>query len=193
LSAVGFLRYLIDAFLHIVYSVVVLFSRRFILVDVRSQKLYLYAFGWCIQSYDVSTSRNGVGEAADSFKTPRGWFSVVDRFGDGSPANMTYRGRKPAGLLEDDRILDNDPILARILWLSGRQLSNANTYGRYIYIHGTRQERMVSRRPLSLGCVNLGPVDMIELYLNVACTRRPWVLIVDSLDALPWQPYFFNL
>ena len=193
MSACSSLECLFDAFLHVVYSAIVLFSRRFILVDVSNQKLYLFSFGWCIHSYDVSTSRNGVGEEVDSFKTPRGWFSIVDRFGADMPSNMTFKGRKPTGLLTDEGLLDKDPILARILWLSGRQFSNANTYDRYIYIHGTRQERMTSRRPLSLGCINLSPVDVVELFLKVSCVRRPWVYVVDSLETLPWQSCFFNL
>ena len=50
----------------------------------------------------------------------------------------------------------------RILWLEGLDPENANTYERYIYIHGTNAESQLGT-PASHGCVRMNNLDVIDL------------------------------
>lgn len=59
-----------------------------------------------------------------------------------------------------------DGILTRILWLHGLDPENANTHGRYIYIHGTNQEAQIGT-PASHGCVRMRNADIVELFDQV--------------------------
>jgi len=59
-----------------------------------------------------------------------------------------------------------DPIVSRILWLRGMQKQNANAYRRYIYIHGTPEERTIGT-PASYGCVRMRSHDVIDLHRRV--------------------------
>ena len=59
-------------------------------------------------------------------------------------------------------MVEDDLVLSRILWLGGLDLENANTYDRYIYIHGTNQEELIGQ-PASHGCVRMRNADMVEL------------------------------
>ena len=182
---------LLDALLHVVFSLQVLFRRRFICVDVATQKMYLFAYGRCVKTYVVSTAKNGVGEQEGSFKTPRGWFCVAERYGDDEPIDMVFKGRKAIASLSELVEQCEDPILARILRLSGRQIANANTFHRYVYIHGAEDSRMDKNRPLSLGCVNMYASDMVDLFEEVSGVNHLWVYIVDRGNLLPWQPCLY--
>ena len=57
--------------------------------------------------------------------------------------------------------------MTRILWLDGIEPGNANTYDRYIYIHGTNHEDQIGR-PASHGCVRMKNADVAELFRRVA-------------------------
>ena len=56
--------------------------------------------------------------------------------------------------------------MTRILWLEGLESGNANTYDRYIYIHGTNHEDQIGR-PASHGCVRMKNADVAELFRRV--------------------------
>ena len=177
-----------DYFFHIYFSVFALFTKRFIVVDVKSQKLSLYQFGYLVCQFDVSTALNGTGEVLDSYKTPRGWFVVRHLYGDDVSLDTVFKGRKVVGRLpsfEDDK----DHILARIVRLGGLQFHNANTFSRYIYIHGAKKSNMDKKKPLSLGCVRMYCEDIVQLYgfLSQGCM----VYIVDNANPLKFQPCFF--
>jgi lipoprotein-anchoring transpeptidase ErfK/SrfK len=43
---------------------------------------------------------------------------------------------------------------------------NANTFSRYIYIHGTNAESLLGT-PASLGCIRMNNIDVIDLYDRV--------------------------
>jgi lipoprotein-anchoring transpeptidase ErfK/SrfK len=53
--------------------------------------------------------------------------------------------------------------VSRILWLRGLEPWNQTTYGRYIYLHGTPEERNLGK-PVSYGCVRMASTDIIWLY-----------------------------
>ena len=54
-------------------------------------------------------------------------------------------------------------FVTRILWLRGKEPQNQNAYGRYIYIHGTPEERNIGL-PVSYGCVRMRSRDVMQLY-----------------------------
>jgi L,D-transpeptidase YbiS len=180
---------LVDGLLHVVYSVLALLRRRFVVVDVVSQRLYVVSYGVAVASYAISTATMGSGERAGSYQTPRGWFRVNERYGRDADLDAVFVGRKIKG-----RLLDytdsKDPILARILRLSGRQLGNANTFSRYVYIHGTTAQRMAQGQPASQGCVNMACEDVADLFADTELGL--WVYIVDAANPLWIQPSFFK-
>ena len=137
-----------------------------ILVDVPRQRLLLLSEGGSPEaSWPVSTSRFGLGSEEGSFRTPTGRFRIAEKIGGGSPAWMIFKSRIPTGTLALPGG-EEDHVLTRILWLEGLDPGNANTHGRYIYIHGTNQETLIGT-PASHGCVRLRNREMIELFERV--------------------------
>lgn len=112
----------------------------------------------------ISTSKSGLGSEPGSNRTPTGRFRVAEKHGAGAPLGTIFKSRQPVGLWRPgDRVLPDDLITSRLLWLEGIEKHNANTYDRYIYLHGTNQEHRLGT-PHSHGCVRLSNEAVIELY-----------------------------
>jgi hypothetical protein len=131
-------------------------------VDVPTQSMDLLRNGRCLRSFEISTSRFGLGSEEGSFKTPLGHFVICEKFGEGAPAHTIFKSRQDTGQLAAPGG-EEDLVLTRILWLSGCEPTNLNTKDRYIYIHGTNQEHLIGQ-PASHGCVRMRNQDIIELY-----------------------------
>jgi len=137
-------------------------SRLHIQVSVHDQELKLRRGRKIIRRYPVSTSRFGLGAAANSHKTPLGKFTISDKIGAAMPAGTIFVGRVP--LRPDDPLPPTeDLVLSRILWLDGVEPHNGNTHNRFIYIHGTRHEDKIGE-PDSHGCIRMRNADVIELF-----------------------------
>ena len=136
-----------------------------ILVHVPSQTLDLTDSGALVRRYAISTSRFGLGSEPGSNKTPTGRFRIEEKHGDGGVPGEIFVSRVPTGRIggEGD---DHDHVQTRILWLAGLEAGNANTYERYIYIHGTNAESRLGT-PASFGCVRMANEDIIDLYSRV--------------------------
>jgi lipoprotein-anchoring transpeptidase ErfK/SrfK len=133
-----------------------------IVVSVADQVLYLKQGEKIVKTYLVSTSRFGVGEQVDSWKTPRGLHLISEKIGAGEPLGRVFRDRVP--LAAHIKLLGTPPpINTRILWLAGKEPHNENTKDRYIYIHGAPQEDLLGY-PASAGCVRMSPKDVLELF-----------------------------
>ena len=70
-------------------------------------------------------------------------------------------------------------ITTRILWLEGLEPGfnrgeGIDSFSRYIYIHGTGDERTVGR-PASHGCVQLKACDLVTLYHGVPEGTLVWI------------------
>ena len=63
-----------------------------IVIDVPSQTLRLGG-----KVYDISTSKNGLGEQNGSFCTPRGRHIVRAKIGAGQPLDAVFVRRRPTG------------------------------------------------------------------------------------------------
>jgi L,D-transpeptidase YbiS len=134
-------------------------------IHVPSQTLDLVDGEALLRRYVVSTSRHGLGTEPGSYKTPTGRFRIAEKHGDGAEAGTIFKSRVATGEVgrEDD---PQDHVQTRILWLDGLDADNANTFARYIYIHGTNAESCLGL-PASEGCVRMNNLDVIDLFERV--------------------------
>src|SRR5213075_91842 len=134
-----------------------------IVISTRDQKLAVLDRGTLLTTYPVSTSKFGLGDYSRSSRTPLGELEVAKKIGDNAPLGAVFKDRIRTGEIVAPNSPGRDPIVTRILWLRGREAQNANAFGRYIYIHGTPEERNIGR-PASYGCVRMRSRDVIQLY-----------------------------
>ena len=138
-------------------------SRPRIEILIGPQRLQLWDGHRLVKEWPVSTSKFGIGFAEGSNKTPLGGFVAQEKHGAGAVLNTIFKARQPVGVWSPDQVTEEDLVLTRILRLGGVEARNANTFDRYIYIHGTNDERGIGR-PGSHGCVRMRNTDMIELF-----------------------------
>ena len=137
-----------------------------ILVSVRDQQMLVTKNGTPVKAYPISTSKFGLGSQSGSKRTPLGNMEVAKKIGGGAPSGAVFKSRKRTGEVLRPNAPGRDPIVSRILWLTGRDNHNRNTFGRYIYIHGTPEEHKIGR-PASYGCIRMKSRDVIDLYRRV--------------------------
>jgi len=131
-------------------------------ISITDQRLRLIRDGECIADYIISTAANGTGFEEGSYCTPTGRFIIAQKIGEGAPLGTIFKGRQPVGIWKGEECSE-DLVLTRILWLDGLDSENANTYDRYIYIHGTNQEEKLGT-PASCGCVRMKNSEIAELF-----------------------------
>lgn len=137
-----------------------------VVVSVKEQKLGLYEQGLLKKTYKISTSKFGLGDKPGSNCTPLGQHQVVAKIGHGLPAGAVLKSRRWNGEVIKPNAPGRDPIVSRILWLKGTEKSNKNAFGRFIYIHGTPEERRLGE-PASYGCVRMGMKDVVSVFNSV--------------------------
>ena len=147
-----------------------------LLVSTKEQRLYLINSGVVECRYSISTSKYGVGEEQDSYKTPRGAHVIERKIGDDCALNEILRARQPtqerAEIISHAECSQQDLVLTRILWLKGLEPGKnlgdgVDSFQRYIYIHGTQEEGLIGTAA-SHGCVRMLNKDVIELYDRIA-------------------------
>lgn len=136
------------------------------IVSVKDQTMLLTKHGKPVKAYKISTSKFGLGSKSNSKKTPLGKMRIAQKIGGGAPSGAVFKSRKRTGEILKPNAPGRDPIVTRIMWLTGTQSHNRNTYGRYIYIHGTPEEYKIGR-PASYGCIRMKSSDVIDLYGRV--------------------------
>ena len=174
-------------------------SEKYILVIPSKQILFLISKGVAIFSYPVSTSKFGLGNENDSFKTPPGLHYIADKIGEDMPKMTIFKGRRtlvnnltladldlPENIdIRNEHFATHDDVItSRILWLKGHEDGvnkgdNIDSYSRYIYIHGTAHEDKIGT-PDSHGCVRMNNDDVIELFDNTFVSMP--VLIANEDD-----------
>ena len=148
-----------------------------VIISVKEQKLALLDREKLVAIYPVSTSKYGLGDWPSSRCTPLGELEIAKKIGDNAPLGTVFKDRRRTGEIVLPNAPGRDPIVTRILWLRGREAQNANAFGRYIYIHGTPEERNLGL-PASYGCVRMRSEDVIKLYEIVGIGAQ--VSIVDT-------------
>jgi lipoprotein-anchoring transpeptidase ErfK/SrfK len=155
-------------------------SRNKMVVSVRDQKMILVKDGKPVKSYKISTSKFGVGDRPGSNCTPLGRLQVAKKIGDNAPSGSVFKTRRRTGEIIAPNAPGRDPIVTRILWLTGTESRNQNTFRRTIYIHGTPEEQRLGT-PASYGCIRMGSNDVIDLYNRVGAGAEV-VVIRGSLE-----------
>ena len=138
-------------------------------MSIARQRLYLFGGGKLEREYIASTSRNPPSCAEGSLGTPTGLHKIDGKRGGGEPLWTVFRGRKPCGSVGDQPPEERakNLITTRIMRLRGLEEGknsggNLDTYARFVYIHGNREENLGT--PDSHGCVLLSNADVAELF-----------------------------
>jgi lipoprotein-anchoring transpeptidase ErfK/SrfK len=152
-------------------------TQHHIVISAREQKLALLDRGNLMAVYPVSTSRFGLGDWRGSSCTPLGELEIAQKIGGDAPLGTVFKDRRRTGEIIAPDTPGRDPIVTRILWLRGREAQNANAFARYIYIHGTPEERSIGL-PVSYGCIRMRSTDVINLYNAVG--PKTEVTIIDA-------------
>jgi lipoprotein-anchoring transpeptidase ErfK/SrfK len=161
-------------------------TRHHVVISVPQQKMALLDNGALIATYSISTSKFVIGDSPGSRGTPLGELEIAEKIGGNAPSGAVFKDRRRTGEILVPDAPGRDPIVTRILWLRGREARNANAYGRYIYIHGTPEERNIGK-PASYGCIRMRSRDVIQLYDIVGPRAR--VTILDKpLEAMVPPP-----
>ncbi|MDQ6765681.1 MAG: L,D-transpeptidase [Verrucomicrobiota bacterium] len=133
-----------------------------IYISITKQQLRLKRGRSVDRTYPVSTSKYGLGSEGGSLKTPLGRFRIAEKIGHDLPTTSAFQSRKVVDVSEE-MLQAEDLVMSRILWLDGLEKHNANTFARYVYIHGTNHEELIGQ-PASHGCVRMRNRDVAELF-----------------------------
>ncbi len=137
-----------------------------VVISIPEQKMAVLDKGVPLATYPVSTSKFGLGDAAGRWGTPLGKMEVATKIGDAAPIGAVFKDRRLTGEVIPVDAPGRDPIVTRILWLRGTEPQNQNAYRRFIYIHGTPEERNIGF-PVSYGCVRMRSRDVAQLYETI--------------------------
>ncbi len=159
-------------------------NRHVMHISVADQKMLLTDKGEPVATFPISTSKFGLSSAPGSYGTPLGRHQVVKKIGHGLPPGAVFKSRRFTGEVLPVDAPGRDPIVTRILWLDGRERHNRNSFGRYIYIHGTPEERNIGL-PVSYGCVRMRSRDVIALFERVGVGARVDIFREPLAQRLP--------
>lgn len=153
-------------------------------ISVNRQQLFHVRGKLLFKVYPVATAKAGLGEQDGSWRTPKGLHRISEKYGDGVPELGILRDRVFTGEIADPDFagVDKDWITSRILWLEGlepgvNQGGQVDSHSRYIYIHGTANEKSVGTAS-SMGCVRMRNADVIHLFDQVPLGAL--VVILDN-------------
>ena len=159
-------------------------TQHHIVISTRDQKLAVLDRGTLLATYPISTSKFGLGDSSRSRRTPLGQLEVAKKIGNNAPLGAVFKDRVRTGEIVAPNSPGRDPIVTRILWLRGREAQNANAFGRYIYIHGTPEERLIGM-PASYGCIRMRSVDVVQLYNIVGVGAAVTIVETPLVSAIP--------
>ena len=157
-----------------------------IVIATSEQKLYLIENNKVSSSHTISTAEAGLGNRANSNKTPLGVHKIAQKIGKGAKPGTIFKARmntrRIASILTDpDARSSQDNVTSRILWLDGMEKGinkggNVDSRSRYIYIHGTDEEGRLGQ-PASHGCIRMSNNEVIDLFEKV-----PTGTLVDIVE-----------
>lgn len=150
-----------------------------VVISIHDQRLMLVENGQIAATYPVSTSKYGLGDGWGSLATPLGLLQVAQKIGDNAPMGAVFHNRRWTGEILHPNTPGRDPVMTRIIWLRGLELSNSHAYRRCIYIHGTNEEKLIGK-PASFGCIRMKSTDVFALY-NQLPLGTPVEIVQDRL------------
>ena len=150
-------------------------TRNKMIVSVSDQKMLLVRDGTPVKAYKISTSKFGIGDRPGSNCTPLGRLQVAKKIGDNAPIGSVFKSRRRTGEVLKPNAPGRDPVVTRILWLTGTESRNQNAFRRTIYIHGTPEERRLGS-PASYGCIRMGSNDVADLYSRIGTGADVFVI-----------------
>jgi len=134
-----------------------------IVISIPEQRMLVLEQDHPIATYQVSTSRFCLSDRPGSRGTPLGHLAIARKIGGTAPAGAVFKDQRQTGEILRPDAPGRDPIVSRILWLRGLDAGTRNAFSRYIYIHGTAEERRIGT-PASFGCIRMRSADVIQLY-----------------------------
>lgn len=134
-----------------------------IVVTLRDQKLTYFQDGKAVMDYPISSSKFGISTQKGSHCTPLGLHAVSEKTGEGQPVGMVFKGGRPTGEVVGVDATGRDPIVTRVVKLTGLEKGNRNSLKRGIFLHGTPEERYIGS-PASYGCIRMKSKDIVSLY-----------------------------
>lgn len=157
------------------------FGGTWVYVQSSVQQAFVFKGSQLVANYPISTAKAGLGSRSGSNQTPTGLHRVKSRFGDNVPEGGILKARAYTGqqaeIHHDPVWRETDLVTTRILWLEGLEPGinkgkaadghSVDSYGRYIYFHGTPEEGMIGK-PASHGCVRMLNRDVVALYAQTA-------------------------
>jgi L,D-transpeptidase catalytic domain len=147
-------------------------------VNIAEQTVSLFEQNKFVKKLSCSTSRFGIGQMEGSNCTPLGLHRIAEKIGAGEPAGTVFKSRKVVGHTSQPEFADAK-ITTRILWLEGledgfNRGGNVDSHARYIYIHGTAEQKSVGK-PWSHGCIHLADADLIPLFDLLPSGTLVWI------------------
>jgi hypothetical protein len=147
-------------------------------VSIAEQAVSLFEQNQFVKKIPCSTSRFGIGQAEGSNRTPLGLHRIAEKIGAGEPAGTVFKSRQIIGHTSQPELADAK-ITTRILWLEGLEPGfnrggNVDSHSRYIYIHGTADQKSIGR-PTSQGCIHLADADLMPLFDLLPSGTLVWI------------------
>lgn len=161
-------------------------TQHMIHIDAQQQTLALLQDETIKKVYKISTSKRGLGQRAQTYRTPQGLHRINEKIGEGVPEYGIFHKRQYVGLWRPQPRHEHrkDYISTRILRLEGLQEGfnkGRNMWGftvdseiRAIYIHGTTMEWKLGMRATK-GCVHMSAKDVIHLFNSVPVGTLVWI------------------
>jgi len=149
-----------------------------LVVNVSRQASALFEDGKFVKQFPCSTSRFGIGQIEGSNCTPLGLHCIAEKIGEGELPGTVFKSRAVIGHTSQPELADAK-ITTRILWLEGlepgfNQGTNVDSHARYIYIHGTGDQKTIGE-PASHGCIHLADADLLWLFDRVPSGTLVWI------------------
>ena len=172
---------------HHIHSLGVKPTQKIVVVDTKKQTMAILKDDKVEKLFTISTSNRGLGQAANTFKTPLGLHRINEKIGDGVPRYGIFHRRQFTGTTwrrQPKHAHRKDYISTRILRLEGLQQGFnkgtdkfgklVDTERRAVYIHGTTMEWKLGA-PSTKGCVHMSADDVIKLFNQVPVGTLVWI------------------
>ena len=158
-------------------------NNKIVLISTPKQEMLCFEDDLLVNTYQISTGKNGVGEQVNSECTPRGWHKIHSILGLEHQSDSVFVAREWTGELYTEELARDNPgrdwILTRIMQLEGLEPGrnkggDVDSLNRYIYIHGTPDSTPLGK-PGSRGCIRMRNSAIIDMALWVTTNTLVYI------------------